>query len=103
MARYLIMETLDDVETVYGGELEAAAQGIAGLAWLGGCRMELKGGVYGNRFVVRTRTKCIKWVRAAAASLGRPVVTVRVTGSARKAEALAKSLKPLYAPGKLLD
>lgn len=100
MARYLVMETLDDVEAVYG-ELETAARGIAGLAWLG-CRMELKG-VYGSRFVVRTRTKCLKWVRAAAASLGRPVITVRVTGSARKAKALAKSLKPLYVQSGSLD
>lgn len=93
MARYLVIETLDDVNAVYR-EIEEAAKSIAGINWLR-CGMELKA-TYKNRLIIRINTKCIKWVRAAVASLRSTAVTLRVTGSMRKAEALALSLRPLY-------
>ncbi len=93
MARYLVIETLDDVNAVYR-EIEETAKSIAGINWLR-CGMELKA-TYKNRLIIRTNTKCIKWVRAAVASLRSTAVTLRVTGSMRKAEALVLSLRPLY-------
>lgn len=93
MARYLVIETLGDADLVYR-KLEDAVRRMAGISWLG-CSMELNG-VHGKRLVIRTRTKCVKWVRAALATLDEASITLRATGSARKAEALAKSLKPVY-------
>jgi RNase P/RNase MRP subunit POP5 len=93
LARYIVIETLDDVNAVYR-EIEETARSIAGINWLR-CGMELKA-TYKNRLIIRTRTKCVKWVRAAIASLRNAAITLRVTGSMRKAEALALSLRPLY-------
>lgn len=99
MARYMVLEFINDMDMrqVYEALITKARE-IAGLSWeRNGCYIEPIFMVK-NRLVVKVPNECLTWIRAAMVLID-GVISVKVTGTARKAKAQALSIKPIFSHG----
>lgn len=96
MPRYMIIEarSKDALPQVYR-ELVIKTRGIAGINWDSNRCYALPVFIYANRIVVKVPTNCIKWFRAAMISIDY-AITIRVTGTAKKAKAQALSIPSIF-------
>ncbi len=94
MARYIVIEAIEEVDLgrLYA-DIVVKARELAGLAWVG-CVVEPVF-IHGRRLVVRVNEECLKWVRASMVFID-GAVTVKVTGTLRKAKAQALSIPPIF-------
>ena len=96
MSRYMIIEarSRDALPQAYR-DLIIKARWIAGVNWDSNKCYALPIFLYANRIVIRVPTNCTEWFRAAMVSVDY-AITVRVTGTAKKAKAQALSIPSIF-------
>ncbi|ABW01609.1 hypothetical protein [Caldivirga maquilingensis] len=96
MPRYIIIEakSRDTLPQVYR-DLVIKARGIAGINWDSSKCYALPILLHANRIVIKVPSNCIAWFRAAMVSIDY-AVTIRVTGTAKKAKAQALSIPSVF-------
>ena len=96
MPRYMIIEARnrDALPQAYR-DLVIKARGIAGINWDSNKCYAFPIFLYANRIVVKVPSSCIAWFRAAMISIDY-AITVRVTGTAKKAKAQALSIPSVF-------
>ncbi|WP_291767781.1 hypothetical protein [Caldivirga sp. UBA161] len=96
MPRYMIIEARSKATLPQAyRDLVIKARGIAGINWDSNGCYAIPIFLYANRIVVKVPTNCIEWFRAAMLSIDY-AVTVKVTGTAKKAKAQALSIPSIY-------
>lgn len=96
MPRYMVIEArgVDLLPQLYR-ELIIKARDLAGVDWDSKGCYAVPIFIHANRLVIKVPTSCITWFRSAMLSIDY-AVTVRVTGTARKAKAQALSIPPIF-------
>lgn len=92
MPRYMVIEarSAELLPQLYR-DLIIRAKNLAGVSWDSNGCYALPIFIYESRIIIKVPKACIKWFRAAMLSIDY-AVTIRVTGTARKAKAQALSI-----------